>query len=77
FDVAFEHGRDWGATLVRVTHRRTGQRTSYTVQFSGDGIAQQFAVIELMEPFAEPVVLGISDFPEDEARQLLLRFADG
>ncbi len=75
FDVAFEHGRDWGATLVDVTHRRTGQRTRYTVQFSGVGADLQLAVIELTEPFATPITLGISDLPENEARQLLLREA--
>ncbi|MEP6764573.1 MAG: hypothetical protein ABJB66_09700, partial [Gemmatimonadaceae bacterium] len=77
FDVAFEHGRDWSATLLSVTHRRTGLRTSYTVQFSGESVNQQFVVIELTEPFAQPVTLGISDFPENEARQLLLRFTNG
>ena len=75
FDVSFEHGRDWSATLVDVAHRRTGQRTNYTVQCSGEGASLQLTVIELTEPFATPLTLGVSDLPENEARLLLLREA--
>ena len=75
YDVSYELGRDWGAMVVSITHRRTGDTSRYTTKFSGEGADLQIESIEISAPFTTAVTFSISDLPEAEARMLLLRDA--
>ena len=75
FDVAFETGRDWNATIVSVTHRRTGAVSKFSVLVSGTGADVQMTVASVVAPFVESTVLTVPDLPEHEARLLLTTFA--
>ncbi|MEO7997373.1 MAG: DUF3536 domain-containing protein [Gemmatimonadaceae bacterium] len=75
FDVTFESGRDWNATIVSVTHRRTNVVAKYSILLTGAGAELEMTAATLIPPFAEPIKLAISDLPEAEARQLLLKSA--
>lgn len=72
YDVAFQAGRDWNSTLIRVTQRRTAAHAQFDVRVSGAGSTLQASVASMQPPFGAPITLGMSDLPEAEARQLLL-----
>lgn len=72
YDVAFQAGRDWNSTLIRVTQRRTAAHAQFDVRVSGAGSTLQASVASMQPPFNAPITLGMSDLPEAEARQLLL-----
>ena len=75
FDVDFESGRDWNAPVVRVTHRRTGAVSKFSVLVSGVGADVQLAVASVVAPLVDLTVLTVPDLPEHEARLLLTRLS--
>lgn len=75
FDIEFEAGRDWNASVVRVVHRRTSEQSKFSVMLSGEGVDLKMTTASLIAPFSSPVVLEISDLPEAEARTLLTKFS--
>lgn len=75
YEVEFEIGRGWNATIVRVTHRRTAVVSKYSIQLQNSGADLQIIAATLTPPFTEPVKLAVSDLPESEARQLLRSIA--
>ncbi|MGV3709941.1 MAG: DUF3536 domain-containing protein [Gemmatimonas sp.] len=75
YDIAFESGRDWNATIVSVVHRRTKAEMKYSVLLEGAGAEQRITVAPVTAPFGGPLTVGISDLPEAEARTYLRHFA--
>lgn len=76
YDVSFETGRDWNATIVCVTHRRTNAMAKYSALLEGVGTELKATVAPLTAPFGGPISLAVSDLPEAEARAYLRHFAN-
>ncbi|MBC8088461.1 MAG: DUF3536 domain-containing protein [Phycisphaerae bacterium] len=76
YDISFEAGRDWNATIVCTRHRRTGTQTRHSVNSDGEQHEMVFTVSDLDNDRRSPVTVTVADLPENEARQLLRLWAE-